>query len=168
MGTRPKTSSKQPMASSKNGDEVKPQAAASHAAAGAKPARIALPHPDLTIEELRDAIENAHDVVYTHDLEGDFNYTNANARRIFGFTKEETQCLNVRDILDDKELLKAKTSTADKLAGRPTQNPYLINVRGKNGHLVTLELSTRLLYKNGVPVGVQGIGRDITERLRAE
>src|SRR5437762_3419907 len=115
MGTKPKTSSK------KNGHDPKlaPHAVSSQSAAAAKPAKSVLPHPDLTIEELRDAIENANDVVYTHDLEGDLTYTNAAARRIFGFTKEETQRLNVREILDEKELARAKASTAAKLRGEP-------------------------------------------------
>lgn len=33
---------------------------------------------------------------------------------------------------------------------------------------MTLELSTRLIVSNGLPVGVQGIGRDISERREAE
>src|SRR2546429_5285254 len=119
MGTQPKTSSK------KNGPDKKLEthAVSSHSAAAVKPAKSILPHPDLTIEELRDAIENANDVVYTHDLEGDLTYTNIAARRIFGYSKEETQRLNVRDVLDEKELARAKASTAAKLRGEHTQNP---------------------------------------------
>src|SRR3954462_3846851 len=168
MGSKPKTSSSKnvPHAKAPNmGDKAH---ATSSGGAAAKPAKVVLPHPDLTIEELRDAIENANDVVYTHDLEGDFNYTNAAARRIFGYRKDETQRLNIRDLLDETELSRAQAATAAKLAGRPAPNPYLINVKTKTGGCVTLELSTRLIHKDGKPVGVQGIERDITARLRAE
>ena len=169
MGSKPKTGSKQPVPAKKahaNGSSF--HAVSPTSAAAAQPAKQTASHPDLTIEELRDAIENANDVVYTHDLEGDFTYTNAAARRIFGYTREETQRLNVSQILDATQLARAKAATAAKLAGNPAPDPYLINVQTKTGGTVTLELSTRLIYKDGMPVGVQGIGRDITDRKRAE
>ena len=33
---------------------------------------------------------------------------------------------------------------------------------------VSVEVNTRLIYQNGVPVGVQGIARDVTERKQLE
>jgi two-component system cell cycle sensor histidine kinase/response regulator CckA len=121
-----------------------------------------------TLQDLSDAIEFASDVIYTHDLEGNFTSSNATAVKIFGYTYEETLRMNIKDLLPPEELARAKAATADKIAGRRVQNPYPITVRAKNGRIVPLELSTRLIYKDGVPVGVQGIGRDISERLRSE
>jgi len=54
-----------------------------------------------------------------------------------------------------------------KVAGEaPTT--YEIEIIAKKGHRVSLELSTRLIYQNNQPVGVQGIARDITERKQTE
>ena len=38
----------------------------------------------------------------------------------------------------------------------------------KDGRRVPLEVSTRIIYRGGKPIGVQGIARDITERKRGE
>ena len=45
---------------------------------------------------------------------------------------------------------------------------FEIDVVAKDGRRIPLEISTRLIMKRGIPVGVQGIGRDITDRRRAE
>jgi PAS domain S-box-containing protein len=41
---------------------------------------------------------------------------------------------------------------------------YPMEIVARNGRRIPLEISSRLIYENGKPVGVQGIARDITER----
>jgi PAS domain-containing protein len=45
---------------------------------------------------------------------------------------------------------------------------YEVEVIPKDTPRVPLEVSTRLIYRDGKPIGIQGIGRDITERKQAE
>jgi len=54
-----------------------------------------------------------------------------------------------------------------KLSGQERTN-YEIQIKSKDGRVLMLEISSRLVTKNGETVGVQGIARDITERRRAE
>jgi diguanylate cyclase (GGDEF)-like protein len=61
----------------------------------------------------------------------------------------------------------AMTMTARKIAGDPT-SAYGLEIIAKDGRRVSLELSTRIIFCGERPVGVQGIGRDVTERRRAE
>jgi signal transduction histidine kinase/ActR/RegA family two-component response regulator len=45
---------------------------------------------------------------------------------------------------------------------------YEVEAIRKDGSRVPIEVSSRLIYENGVPVAVQGSARDISERKRAE
>ena len=54
-----------------------------------------------------------------------------------------------------------------KLSGQG-RTDYEVQLESKDGRVLTLEISSRLIVKNGQPVGTQGIARDVTERKRTE
>lgn len=118
-------------------------------------------------ERYRDLFENANDLIYTHDLEGNFTSLNRAGEIITGFTREETLRMNISQVVAPGYLEAARAMTMRKLEGEPPTS-YELEIIAKNGQRVSLELSTRLIIQNGVPVAVQGIGRDITERRKAE
>ena len=75
--------------------------------------------------------------------------------------------MNIASVVAPEFLEQARRMTALKVEGKgPTA--YELKIVAKGGHRVSLELSTRLIYHEGEPIGVQGIGRDITERKRTE
>ena len=43
-----------------------------------------------------------------------------------------------------------------------------MDFRSVDGRLLTLEISSKLMFKDGQPTAIQGIARDITARRRAE
>ena len=45
---------------------------------------------------------------------------------------------------------------------------YELEMVKKNGEPLLVEISSRAIYKNGKAVGIQGIGRDITQRKQVE
>ena len=118
-------------------------------------------------ERYRDLFENANDLIYTHDLDGNFTSLNGAGEAITGYTREEALTMNLAQVVAPEFFEAAQTMTAIKLAGEcPTT--YELEVIAKDGRRVTLELSTRLMVSNGLPIGVQGIGRDITQRRETE
>ncbi len=84
-----------------------------------------------------------------------------------GYTREEVLGFNLKDLLTGDSLEVVRQMIAGKLGGE-VQTPYEITVRGKDGSLRALEVSTRLLFRLGRPVGVLGIARDVSGRRRAE
>ncbi len=118
-------------------------------------------------ERYRDLFENANDLIYTHDLYGNFTSINRAGELITGYTRSEAIRMNIASVVAPDFLEQAKRMTALKVEGKgPTS--YELEIISKYGNRVSLELSTRLIYHDGKPVGVQGIGRDITERKRTE
>jgi diguanylate cyclase (GGDEF)-like protein/PAS domain S-box-containing protein len=115
----------------------------------------------------RELVENANDVVYAHDLDGNFTSVNKAIHSLTGYSREEVLGFNLRDLLTGDSHEVAKQMIAGKLGGEE-QTPYEITVRGKDGSLRALEVSTRLMFRLGRPVGVLGIARDVSERRRAE
>ncbi|MET0752316.1 MAG: PAS domain S-box protein [Pyrinomonadaceae bacterium] len=118
-------------------------------------------------EQYRDLFENANDLIYTHDLKGNFTSINRAGEVITGFSREEALRMNISQVVAPEFLESARAMTMRKVSGEaPTA--YELEIIAKDGHRVSLELSTRLIMHNERPVGVQGIGRDITARKRAE
>lgn len=118
-------------------------------------------------ERYRDLFENANDLIYTHDLAGNFTSLNRAGERITGYSREEAIGMNIGQVVAPEFLEAARTMTARKMED-DVPTTYELEIIAKDGHRVILELSTRLIVTDGLPVGVQGIGRDITERREAE
>jgi PAS domain S-box-containing protein len=118
-------------------------------------------------ERYRELFENANDIIYTHDLQGNFTSLNRSGERITGYSREEATLLNVADVIAPEYLSLARDMIAQKTT-QGVSTVYEIDIISKQGRRVRLEVSTRLIFSDGKPVGVQGIARDLTERKQSE
>jgi rsbT co-antagonist protein RsbR len=119
-------------------------------------------------ERYRSLLENANDIVYSHDLEGNFLSINRAGVEATGYTREEVLGgMNIAQMVVPEDLPLAKRMTEQKLHD-PTPTIYEIDIISKDGRRLTLEVSTRVSMRDGRPVSVEGIARDVTERRRAE
>ncbi len=75
--------------------------------------------------------------------------------------------MNLAKTLAPEYLDKGLEMLRRTLAGE-SMTAYDLEIIAKDGRRIPVEVNTRLVLKNGVPVGVQGIARDITKRKRAE
>jgi len=119
-----------------------------------------------TKEKYQDIFENIWDVWCYHDLEGNFLEGNFAFKKQFDFQTSEGRFLNLRDLIAEPY--------------RPNVDDYLSRIRkngkdsgimrvvGKDGIEYLFEYSNILFYEDGRPVGVRGMARDVTLRVRAE
>lgn len=118
-------------------------------------------------ERYRELVENANDIVFTLDLQGNMTSINKAVESVTGFTREELLGMNMRQFLTPDSDQTARQMTQIKLGGEERTN-YEVDVQAKHKRPVRLEISSRLALKSGKPVGIQGVARDITARRRAE
>jgi len=118
-------------------------------------------------ERYRELVENALDIIYQHDLKGNYTSINKAGQQLTGYSRAEALELNLMETVAPEYLEKAREMLRLKLAGE-TVTAYELEILTKDGGRIPVEANTRLVYQNGVPVGVQGIARDITERKRLE
>jgi PAS domain S-box-containing protein len=118
-------------------------------------------------ERYRELFENANDIIYIHDLAGNFISINKAAELVTGYTRDEVIGMNIARLLTPESMERARQMIVRKVSDGG-QTRYELEIVTKDGHKVLLEVNTRLIYEGGKPVGVQGIARDITEREKAE
>jgi signal transduction histidine kinase/CheY-like chemotaxis protein len=75
--------------------------------------------------------------------------------------------MNLTDFLTPESVARSQQMTQRKLAGEERTN-YEVDMWRKDGQLLTLEISSRLLLRKGEPAGIHGVARDITTRRRSE
>jgi PAS domain S-box-containing protein len=118
-------------------------------------------------QRYRDLFENANDIVYTHDLRGQFTSVNAAAQKVTGYTRAELLGMNIARIAAPEDLAGILGKIDGKLGGEgPTT--YEFDILVKDRQRVSLEASMRLQLAAGKPIGIHVVARDITERKLAE
>jgi PAS domain S-box-containing protein len=112
--------------------------------------------------------ENVTDLIARTDLNGTYQYVSPASLAVLGYTPEELLGTSLADLvhpasggtmLDGLERMLANPDGAEVVTAR---------ARRKDGRWVWLQTSVKLVREDGVPVGVIGVSRDVTERVRAD
>lgn len=112
----------------------------------------------------RDLFDNASDLLYTHDLSGRLIALNRTAERLTGYTLTDDRALHIRDLVPPEHRDSVRRAAERTMVGEDRM-PWELTIRTRDGRRLSLEITTRLIRdETGLPVGVQGIGRDIGER----
>lgn len=118
-------------------------------------------------QRYRELFENAYDMVYTHDLEGRLTSINKAAERITGYSRAEALQKSIFQFVAPEFVESAKKLNYRQITSE-VPSTQEVDLLAKDGSRITLEVSSRLIYEQGRPVGFQGIARDITERKKTE
>jgi PAS domain S-box-containing protein len=117
---------------------------------------------------LRGIVENSWDVIFEIDLEGKYTYGNPAAERLTGYPLTKLIGMSFLDLVAPEFHDMLQERLRERRAGQGTPQPFQFEIVHRDGHRVFVELATSTVLEGGKVVGIQGIVRDITDRLRAE
>jgi PAS domain S-box-containing protein len=102
-------------------------------------------------DRYRELFENANDLIYTHDLAGNFTSLNRSGEKLTGYSREEALRMNIADVVAPDYL-----SIARQMMGHKTDTDgstvYELDIVTKAQRRLRLELSTRLIRRDGQAV----------------
>lgn len=123
----------------------------------------------LTRKRLKDSEERYNslffenpDAIFSFDLEGNFIDVNPGAVTLSGYDYHELLKMSFMPMIVPEHLEKALFYFAEAIKGNT--NRYEINLFGKNGELINLEVTIFPMQQAGQITGVYGIGKDVTSR----
>ena len=112
----------------------------------------------------RSLVENSPDVIYTHDLSGNCTSINRAGEEILGYSREEILTMNLKEIIAP-EYLELFARIMNRLLECRRSESQTVAMLDKEGNAVWISITCHLIYKDGAPVGVQGIGRLMNGRF---
>jgi PAS domain S-box-containing protein len=125
-------------------------------------------------ERYRLLAENSSDIIWTLNLDGIVTYISPSIEKMSGFKPEEMVGVSLADYAGEE---RTKAILQDMLRDRDAEGEgsslsdgkYELELPDRNGILISVELSTSLIYdEKGFVIGFQGTTRDITRRKEAE
>jgi len=119
-------------------------------------------------KEYKALFENPLDLIYVHDLMGNFIDANDIALETLGYKREEIPNLSFKNLIE-KEQLEQAINIIKELKEKGKQSKRTeYRLKTKNGNFIYVETYGIPLKKKGKIYGILGIANNITERKKAE
>ena len=115
----------------------------------------------------RKLIEDASDIIFTIDLDGNFTSVNAMGEHVSGYRRQELLCMNLQQVAAAESMAAIRATIAGRLRGEAA-SALEVDLVARDGRRVAMEISGRLQFRDGAPVGMLCVARDISQRKRVE
>ena len=111
------------------------------------------------------------DVIWSANLDLEIAYVNPACHAVTGYTPEEWVGKSLRERCDPDDFARMRQWLSEELAKGPQGKGgrFETAILHKTGARVPVEVHCRVIYNDyGLPMSVQGVARDLTERKRVE
>jgi PAS domain S-box-containing protein len=95
-------------------------------------------------------------VVYSYDLDGNITFLNHEGEQLSGYSREEACRMNIAEVIDPESAAHIHEQILRDAKER-VGTVYEIDVIAKDGRRIPLEVSTRVVLRDGDQIEVQGI-----------
>lgn len=116
----------------------------------------------------RDLFENAVDSIYINDAEGNILNVNKATLERLRCSAEDIIGSHVSKWFTPESWRLTQETMRKRLLGEPADDPMIRQIVAKDGECGWAEIRSRLIKDGDRVVGYQGIGRDITEKVRMQ
>jgi len=118
-------------------------------------------------ERYRELFENSRDALYVHDMNGTYTSVNRATETLLGYAREDLIGRHFSPLLNSDHENHVSETLCRKLEAA-NETTYEAEIVTKEGRHIPVEITSRLIFANGVAVGVQGCVRDVSERKRVQ
>ncbi|MCX8499684.1 MAG: ATP-binding protein [Caulobacteraceae bacterium] len=112
--------------------------------------------------------DNITDFIGKTDLDGVYQYASPSVYTVLGYRPEELIGTRIQDLLEADSSNFEFSGQNDTVAHPDAKMTVTLRVRHKLGHWVWLQTSAKLVVENGLPVGLIGASRDVTESVSSD
>ncbi len=116
----------------------------------------------------RQVIENAVEIIYATDVNGNFTYANTAALKAVDYSLEELQRLNYLDLVVPEHRERVTSIYADQFREKQSSTYVEFPFFNKSGEVMWFGQNASLVFEGKRFMGLHIIARDITDRKRAE
>jgi PAS domain S-box-containing protein len=115
----------------------------------------------------RDLFENAHDIIYTIDFDGRVQSFNRQAANLLEYAEEEIIGQLCLQFISPERLEQALEQGNLKRQGLSTDTFYESEFISRSGKRIPVEISSRVIFRNGLPDGIHVTAKDIRLQKQA-
>ncbi len=121
----------------------------------------------------QELFENAQDIIYTLNMSGELTSINKVVEQVLGYSREKLLGINFDKITsaihgNEDYLERARKQLNSGTNPDHSAITFEVMIATKYDEYIPLEISSRVMYRQGKAVGIQGIARDIRDRKEAE
>ena len=119
--------------------------------------------------ELAAVVESSSDAIITATLDGTIRTWNAGAERIYGYSSQEAIGAHGEMLTPGPRERELQRDLATRVCAGEIVEPMEVQRRRRDGGLIDMSVTVSPVRDpDGVVIGISSVGRDITERTRAE